>query len=200
MKTLAATIALGIFWVPTSTALATVVFAQSGDDLTVSITQPIVLTATATLSSPLFGIVFEDVYSSPVTLSAGFAPDEPPTSTMSFNGNTSTLYDVSGQRTPGFGEVDSTDFLIYYEFVPLAALNAGDIVTVSPGTITLSGYFNAAQSELPDVPVQTAQLINIVGGAMSDPVAIAAVPEPSGFAFVLLGCTAAWVRRRRHTT
>ncbi len=191
-----AAVAACVLWVTLPTAGAGVIFSQSGDDLLINIDDSITLNATADFSNSIFVLAFHDVYSVDNTAPLGKVPPVV-TSTMSFDGNTSNAYNVWFQTASTNGAIDANGFYGLYQFGSAQTLNIGDVVQISPGTVTLPKFFSEANAVMPDLPAMNVQLLSNTGVVASDLVSVSAVPEPSSVVLFTLGLGGFWIRRRR---
>ncbi len=186
-----------------STASAAVIFTPSGNDLLVEIDQPLVFTVNRDASDTYFRVVFQDAFSSPNTDPAfvvGVAESTTPT-TMSLNGTTNDSYRHWGHLPYSAGGYTQTDLFGSYEFNTTQILTIGDTVVVSPGVVRLPSVLLHTGGRVPDQQPMTALLAD--GSslfAISDPVNLSAVPEPSSVAILATVCGGFLYRRRRKRT
>ena len=180
----------------------------NGQDLTVTLTQPLAIpfNAPSDGSSLGFVLVLEDVYSSPQP-QQGYFPDTPYGSPGSIS---ATLQRQDGSRlpgtayamwgTPGFnlGIIDPTDFIagVQFQNATLPIAQPGDTLLIGAGTIVIPHFLGIVD---PDLPVTTVQISN---GSTGHPfsaawsVDLVTVPEPTPAGLAWTGFCAFWVCSR----
>jgi hypothetical protein len=130
-------------------------FVANGNNLDVVFDAELSFEVTVAESSPLYGLIFEDVYTSsqPDAVVTSFT-----TSTMTLPSASSTTADPNGSGTASFmaGQLDPTDLGLLWEFSPSASVSVGDTVTVGAGTFTLNSFFDVGN--FPDSPASTVEV------------------------------------------
>ena len=180
-------VVLCLFSVSSFSANAAIIFTQSGEDLIVVLDEPIVFIATevgATTPNLAYNVIFEDVFSTPVTATSGpFSTN--PDLTMSILGGPSSINSSTFQNPAPFNERDSTDLSIGFLFAVATSITHNQTVTVAAGTLRNVGYFAFGRGNLPDQDPTDIFLVSTsnvsIGGA---------IPEPSSIAlaaFTLMG-------------
>ncbi|QNN24478.1 PEP-CTERM sorting domain-containing protein [Planctomycetales bacterium ZRK34] len=175
---------------------AGVVFSQDGNDLVVTISSAITLTATQTASNSVYSVIFQNVYSTDIT-SAVFDLVDTGTSTLTIESTTSNAYSSWGYRT-ALGDITARDFIGAYRNSSFPAVAIGDTITINPGVITFVNHFSNGNARLPDVESSTVIVIDASNStAITSPTSVVAIPEPA----TALGLTGAFVvmssKRRR---
>lgn len=175
-------------------AHAAVTFQQSGNDLVMEITDPLVFTSTVTHTDVnFFGVSFEDAYSSnqPFLI-------EPLSPTVlvpidSVNNATSSIFQGSSS-----GDISLTNISFnLMGYGSSVTISPGEVVTVPSGTYTATDYFLDANAALPDQAITSAFLWYSGANKASDSISITPVPEPSSALLVGLGGIALILRRRK---
>lgn len=168
-----------------------VIFTQAGNNLSVQITSPLSTVVTTDTNSPGFlAIRFINTFSA----SAPTVSPAPSSGNISISASNATPFTSSSYSATGvfnFEDIDDTDFAISWTAVNTVL--TGDVVNISPGTLTLSDYFTSGGT-LPDNTISTFELVNGSGLVISN---TTAVPEPSSAFLLGLGAVAFMFRRKR---
>lgn len=184
--------ASSLFLIGGNRVQAAVTFAASGGDLVVTIDAPIHFLVTAGTTSSQFALNFEDVYSTGNTAHHGDVPSAG-TSTMTLPGGiVSNGLDTWSDLGGTLGVLDPTDFYATYYFNTPQVVGAGQVVTVSAGTITIEGFITRG-GIVPDREAVTVHLIDESLASLSSPMT---VPEPKAAFLGGLGLLVLLTRRR----
>jgi hypothetical protein len=179
----------------------------NGQDLTVTLTQPLAIPFNAPSDGNSLGfvLVLEDLYST-AQPQQGYFPNTrygsagSITATLQYqNGSTLLGTDYAMWGTPGFnlGIIDPTDFIagLQFQYASLPSAKPGDTLLVGAGTIVIPHFLGIVR---PDLPVTTIQISN---GSTGDPFSAAwpidlvTVPEPTAAGLAGLGLWILWARR-----
>jgi hypothetical protein len=173
---------------------AAIVFKAVGNDLDVTFTSPVSFAVIKTATWPEYGIEIEDAFR--VKQSVNYA-NHLGDAAMALSASTiSVLGNNGGTINSTVGEVDPTDLFLFWDFGQAKSLTIGNIVVVGPGTRTIPGFILKG-GPLPDTGASALQitLVGSAGEALSVPLSVSVVPEPS--TLLLLGIGAISLHRHR---
>jgi hypothetical protein len=195
-----AALGAGCCFLFSSQAHASISFAQQGNDLVVTVEDPLSFLVTVPDDGNtwgIYGISFQNVYSTPTSTHVQHPFPTQGTTTMTIPGSGVSSFYGSWERGYAFDGYGPHDFVANYGFNVFQVVNVGDTVSVAPGFVIVSEFFSLGRT-LPDLSPSTAVLIAGDGKILSDAVVI---PEPAhaalaiGAGVLLLGLH----RRRRRT-
>ncbi len=172
---------------------AAVTFAASGGDLVVTIDAPIHFLLTSGVTANQFVLSFENVYSTGNSTHHGDMPSSGTTTMTLPGGAVSDSLDTWSDFSGSQGILDATDFYATYYFNIEQVLQAGQVVTVSAGVVTIDGFLTDGGL----VPDQAATSVRLANESLmielSSPMA---VPEPQAALIGGLGLLGLLRRRR----
>ncbi|GAB5402153.1 MAG: hypothetical protein Aurels2KO_03840 [Aureliella sp.] len=175
---------------------ADIITFRDGQDLVVDFRQSIDFTVNRAHSSSTLGIAIHDLFSADV---AGSAEVEPIAGDTALRISrvpvdaVSASYGAWGQINFTFGEANPRGMYGLFNFAQQHSLKIGTRVTLDAGSIRLPDYFDNPNAVLPDRKPTGVVLTDATQVALSS---VAAVPEPSSAAAVLVGCMALLRTRR----
>lgn len=165
-----------------------ILFAEDGNNLSIGVTEPLSFVVNTAGTGTRFSIVMPDV----VPLGGGsggfqvvYSLDSVPilSSDVFTQVPTLSVSDFTGGR-----------ITFYFDFSASQSLAVGDEVTLNPGVFAMGNYFHPAiDFPFPNAPESGIFLGDAGRQYLSEP---AAIPEPSGWLLLAVGCSVFLLRHR----
>lgn len=174
----------------TSAASAAISFSGGGTSITVSVTDLPAFTISTVGSSYQFTLMFENVYSSPVTVEAGGYSTSPILTSINGGANLSSVFNIASSGESGI----QRSFIVMIQPERPGGFAIGDVVKIQDFTVTFdNANFSPGLYQLPNDVNSGSVFLADGWDRISN---VAAIPEPSA---ALLGAfgTLALLRRRR---